>query len=112
MEWDKKSVGLLSAAIRDAYNSRKMQARTDRMNFSAIWNKKLSEIGVTVLRAANPVTPRAGLVAPMFQELVETVNYRNALVCDALMVPNPDRAHQFLLVPREVASKILVLGLP
>lgn len=111
MEWDNKSVRALSEALSSAYLEIRKTTRTDRANLSAIWNRKLTQMGVTILRPSRPTKKNSeGSLAIMFQELMNSINYRNHLVSEALLVSNPDRPHQYLLVPRDTASKILVLG--
>lgn len=87
------------------------ERRTDRRNFSAVWNRYLETYGVSLLRT--PESKKGFRSGPlmMFNLLVDLVNHDNEKVADALMIPNPDRINQYLLVPRESAQKILVLGM-
>ena len=65
----------------------------------------LKELGITGVR---PKGKR-----PLFvNDIVNLINFRNDEVSGSVCVRNPDRTSQFLLVPRDVAEKILVLGMP
>lgn len=110
MEWDKKSVLLLVDKFRERYYEMKKERNTDRLNFSAIWNRYLSSYGITLLQSPTRSKFRSDMPA-LFGRLMEMVNYENELVRDALIIMNPDRNSQYLIVPRETAQKILVLGL-
>ena len=109
MNWDATAVARLSKALMQRYLEMVHDVRTDRRNFSALWNKVMESHGITVVR----VTKESGGDSPIsiLKRMVHLVNYENEKVSDALVVPNPDRESQYLLVPRESASRILVLGM-
>lgn len=110
MEWDKKSMLLLGDKLRERYYEMKKEKSTDRKNFSVIWNRYLSSYGVTLLQSPSKSKFKSDIPA-LLGRIMEIVNYENDLLRDALIIGNPDRAHQYLIVPREVAQKILVLGM-
>lgn len=110
MEWDKKKVDLVYSGFLWRYASMKREARTDRRNFSAIWNKYLDGYGVTLL--VPPGDPKNnGNPHLLLRMLIGVINEQNERVSDAILIGNPDRQNQYLLVPRDVAQKILVLGM-
>lgn len=110
MEWDRKAVLMFYEKIRERHGEMKKERRTDRRNFSTIWNHYLSGYGITLLQAPSKSKFRSDMPS-LFLRMMEVVNYENERVRDALIISNPDRAMQYLLVPREVAEKILILGM-
>lgn len=113
-EWSAKANDDLYRLFRDKYRAMKEERRTDRRNFSAVWNKYLSSYSVTVLRderASFPKNRRLPVYYASFLNLMDIVNYDNGSVAGRVMILNPDRQGQFLLVPREVAERVLFLGM-
>lgn len=110
MEWDQKSIENLSNLFHLKYAEMKRDNKTDRRNFSAVWNRYLSKYGATVVFNFND---RDGKCHPIhtLQRILNLINRNNSAVADALVISNPDRAGQFILVHREMASRIIVLGL-
>lgn len=110
MDWNKKSVERVGILFSERWSAMRGERRTDRRNFSAIWNKYLEGYGVTLLVPPKDSKPY-GHPTLLLRRLMDLINLQNERVSDALIVPNPDRHGQYLLVPREVAQKILVLGM-
>ena len=103
--WDAQSISVLEKTMLDRYIKFKMERLTDPKNLSVLWNFHLKELGITGVR---PKGKR-----PLFvNDIVNLINFRNDEVSGSVCVRNPDRTSQFLLVPRDVAEKILVLGMP
>jgi hypothetical protein len=48
----------------------------------------------------------------IFRELLDLLNFKNESVSGKVMVANPDRLGQWLLIPSDVVERALVLGLP
>jgi hypothetical protein len=105
-----------------------MESRGDRANVSASWNAYIKGLGGFVVRGKG-VTHRTvkrivgGKVEDVsrrkdadtnaiFKELVDLLNFKNESVSDKVMVANPDRLGQWLLIPSDVVERALVLGLP
>lgn len=110
MEWDRNAVATLYDRLRERRLEMKKERPTDRRNFSALWNRYLEGYGIVLLQS--PAKSRFQSTIPaLFGRLMDLINYENGLVRDALVVANPDRPHQYLVVPREAAEKILVLGM-
>lgn len=110
MEWDEKSIEHLSTLFHLKYAEMKGAKKTDRRNFSAVWNQYLSKYGATVVFNFNDRDGKCHAVYTL-QRILNLINRNNAAVADALVISNPDRAGQFILVPREMASRIIVLGM-
>lgn len=111
MDWNKESVDRLSLILRESWENLRREKKTDRGNLSRIWNLKLRGIGAEVVRHRHL---KSGAYNPnmMVAEFVTLVNVRNDLVSDSVCVCNPDRPYQFVLVKRDIAGKILMLGMP
>lgn len=111
MDWNNESLDRLSLVLAESWEKLRRDKRTDRGNLSRIWNLKLKALGAEVVRHRqfnNGVYNPALMVA----ELIEIINARNDLVSDSVCVGNPDRSDQFVLMKRDIASKILMLGMP
>ena len=112
MEWGQKSVENLG----DIFTKKYLQMRgvvgpTDRRNFSAIWNKYLREkYGASVVFNFNEKDGKCHS-AHTLHRILNLINYSNGSVADAVVIPNPDRAGQFIIFSREMASRIIVLGM-
>jgi hypothetical protein len=106
MEWNRENLRLLEKAFLARWFRLKGENRTDRKNLSEIWNRKLRLLGISVLR------PKGKAESVGVNDFVELLNFRNEQTADILCVSNPDRLGQFLIVPRDMASKILMLGMP
>lgn len=112
MDWDEKSVENLGGIFRRKYLEMKNSSPTDRRNFSAVWNKYLRDkYGATVLFNFHESASWKVDIGHAFRNILNTINFDNRAVADALVIPNPDREGQFILVPREMASRIIVLGM-
>lgn len=110
MDWNKDSLDRLSLVLQESWEKLRREKRTDRANLSHHWNLKLRGLDAEVVRHKSSL----GGYNPtlMVLEFIKIVNERNELVSDSVCVVNPDRPDQFLLIKRDVASKILMLGLP
>jgi hypothetical protein len=110
MEWTKEDIVRLEKTIAERWIRFKQENETDRKNLSELWNLHIKNYGITGLRAKRPT--KGGRESVADKDLIDTINFRNSLVADALCVRNPDRPGQYLFIPRETASKILMLGMP
>jgi len=109
MEWNKDDIKVLEEAVFSRHAAFRGENKTDRKNLSELWNRHVRQIGVTGVR---PPKNRKKSVGITVHDLVDIINFRNSEVSDALCVRNPDRPDQYLLIPRDIASKILMLGMP
>jgi hypothetical protein len=112
MEWDKDTIVKLEEAVRDGCISLRRERPTDRKNFSAIWNRKLSDLGITLVIPRKRNKGRETYAHLVLSRVLEIINMENEKVSGSMIVANPDRPGQHLLVPRDIASKILMLGMP
>lgn len=110
MHWDKKSIEALQALFSKKYMEMRRESKTDRRNFSARWNKYLKGYEGEILYNFQS---RGTKVHVMFSlaNLMDLVNYRNEVVSDSLIIKNPDRDGQYIIVPRGMAARIMVLGM-
>lgn len=126
------SLVLFERALKDKYMDIRgrlhSESRGDRANVSASWNSYVKVLGGVVVRGKG-VTHRTvkkivgGKVEnhrsrkdsdtnAIFKELVDLLNFKNESVSGKVMVANPDRLGQWLLIPSDVVERALVLGLP
>jgi len=113
MDWDKKQVAELRVLFLRKHAEMRLRHKTDRRNFSAIWNRYLKNYGVKLLcdgsrGGSSSIATRAGT---LLNNLIELVNYSNEDVSGALLLDNPDRPGQYLIVQRDIAERIMVLGM-
>ena len=111
MDWNKESLERLSLALQESLDRLRSEKRTDRGNLSRIWNLKLQGLDAEIVRHRH-LSGEAYNPNLMVSELIRTINERNDLVSDSVCVENPDRPNQWILMKRDVASKILMLGMP
>lgn len=121
MVWDSTAISKLNELVFARHREFLIEQKTDRKNSSALWNKYLKNYDVQlikgVVKSATPV--KYGIdgarydVSPhqMLREIIDLVNYRNDDVSGGLVVPNPDRSGQYILISREIAERILVFGM-
>lgn len=111
MDWNKDSLERLSVSLQESWDRLRREKRTDRANLSRIWNLKLAAVGAEVVRHRHL---KSGACNPslMISEFIKLINERNELVSDSVCVGNPDRPSQWIVMKRDVAGKILLLGLP
>jgi hypothetical protein len=115
MEWNRETILRLSSLFLEKYNSMRGEVRTDRANMSALWNKYLKGYDIRVIR--NQGHNRKLAQGSQFgahhvvTNLINVINFHNEDVSDALIIDNPDRIGQYMLVPRGKAELILVLGM-
>ena len=109
MEWTRQEITLLEEAVSKRYQEFRKEKKTDRKNLSELWNRHILQIGVTGIRPKKKsvLSERITVV-----DLIDVINFRNAEVTDALCIRNPDREGQCLLLSRDIAGKIIMLGMP
>jgi hypothetical protein len=115
MDWDKESVERLEVLFMEKWTSMKNDLKTDRKNLSCHWNRYLKQYEVRVLRFGErkPNEPRSPYLSASqrFQGIIDLINFKNDEVANGLVIDNPDRVGQHMLIQREVAERILVLGM-
>lgn len=115
MEWNRETIQRLSSLFVEKYNSMKGEICTDRANMSALWNKYLKGYDIRVIRnhGHNRKDRLYNLsnTHHVVSNLINVINFHNECVADALIIDNPDRIGQYILVPRSKAELILVLGM-
>jgi len=109
MEWTRQEITLLEEAVFKRYEEFRKEKRTDRKNLSELWNRHIQQIGVTGVRPKkkSKLSDQITVV-----DIIDVINFRNSEVSDALCIRNPDRVGQHLLLSRDIAGKILMLGMP
>lgn len=112
MEFNKENIRKVHDIFFLKHGEIRRERPTDRANLSALWNKYLKGLGISTLENRKAKRHQALLSTYLLNELVDIVNYRNEVVAGAIIIPNPDRTEQFILVPRELAERALVIGLP
>jgi hypothetical protein len=131
MVWDSTAISKLNELVFVRHREFVLEQKTDRKNASALWNKYLKSYDVqlikgvvkspkrTIQRALRNTSVKYRLdgalydvsLPQMLREIIDLVNYRNDDVAGGLVVPNPDRSGQYILISREIAERILVFGM-
>jgi hypothetical protein len=115
MEWNTSAIEKLSVLFLEKYRSMFSDMAQDRQNRSAIWNKYLKNYSIKVVRNDIPGKAKAKAVLRsndiVLKNLIEIINGNNDCVSSAVIIANPDRYGQFLLVSRDIAERVLVLGM-
>jgi hypothetical protein len=110
MEWNPENFAKLTSLFREKWRSMQMESSTDRANFSAIWNRYLTRYDAVIFRnnggSSNSLNSKQTL-----DGLIELINFKHDEISGRLIVANPDRAGQWILIPRDIAERILVLGM-
>lgn len=107
MHWDEQNISLLGDAVRERHRIFVLERKTDRRNLSELWNNHLRSIGITLMRSK-----KKGIAFVGSRDLIDIINFKNEQVSNSVCIENPDRPGQFIFIPRDIASKILVLGMP
>lgn len=117
MEWNVATLARLRKLFMEKYFSMKSEARTDRANMSAMWNKYLKNYDARVVRSQTQskkpatTTPAGFGSHSILEQFIHLINFKNEVVADAVAIENPDRPYQYILIPRSKAEMILVLGM-
>jgi hypothetical protein len=124
MVWDSTAISKLNELVFARHRKFVLEQKTDRKNASALWNKYLKSYDVqlikgvvkspkrTIQRALRNTSVKYDVSLPqMLREIIDLVNYKNEDVSGGLVIPNPDRSGQYILISREIAERILVFGM-
>lgn len=114
MEWNPATIEKLHLAFNAKYTEMfgQVSYNTDRKNRSALWNKYIKNYECKIIR--NDEGKKAHAVRGqeiVCKNLIEFINFKNEFVNNALVIRNPDRFGQFLLISRDMAERILVFGM-
>lgn len=129
MVWDSTAISKLNEMVFVRHREFVLEQKTDRKNASALWNKYLKSYDVRLITGLPGNAKKShdelrlpgtipgwgsstGVSLPqLLREIIDLVNYRNDDVSGGLVVPNPDRSGQYILISREIAERILVFGM-
>lgn len=114
MEWNQAIVDKLTFAFSEKYKEMFGDNLTDRKNRSALWNKYLKNYNCKLIRNDVPGKKGSGTLRSqeiVCKNLIALINFKNEEVANALVIHNPDRFGQFLLIPKDIAERILVFGM-
>ena len=125
MDWTSESIRNLQTLFNKKFLEMQLARKTDRRNMSAIWNRYIANYGVRIVFdfKENTRKPNRSTSSAMFMQqhcrklddtlsnFISVINHNNIDVTDSLVLKNPDRATQYLLIKRDMAERILVLGI-
>lgn len=116
MNWDDSAIEKLSAVFQEKYAQMFAPPNnTDRKNRSAVWNKYVKNYDIKIVRNDVPGKSKASQVPRpsdiIIRNLIDFVNFKNESVANSLIIRNPDRYGQYILIPRDMAERILVIGM-
>jgi len=115
MDWNRATIDKLGGLFQERWGSMKNEKNTDRKNFSCHWNRYLKQYEARVIRfgdrkSAEDHSQYAAMKRQM-EGIIDLVNYKNDEVANGLIIPNPDRFGQYILIQRDMAERILVFGM-
>ena len=117
MEWNNDIVVKLNGIFYEKYASMfgsDSSPNTDRKNRSAIWNKYLKNYDIKVIRNDVPGQQKHLLKLKnevVLNNLIDLINFQNEKVVNSLIIRNPDRYGQWILISRDMAERILAIGM-
>lgn len=114
MNWDQNAVDKLTEAFQDKYKQMfPVDKFVDRKNRSAIWNKYLKNYDCKVVRndipGKNSHSARTSEV--LIQNFIKIINFQNESVANSIVIRNPDRFGQYIIVSQDMGERILVIGM-
>lgn len=127
MEWNREAILRLQSLFNEKHMRMRMERKTDRRNLSAMWNRYISMFDTRIVFDFKENTrkqrPKNASYATLRQQeyakvddtlsnFIKIINYHNIDVADSLVLRNPDRPGQYLLIKRDMAERVLVLGMP
>lgn len=119
MEWNRTSLDRLYLIFAEKHYKMGVDLLTDRRNLSEHWNRHLEKnFGIQIIRGldlkAKDKFKDGQLILQyrhLLNSLLDLINYENNLVQNRVVIKNPDRHGQFLIVPNDIAERILVFGM-
>lgn len=117
MEWNQTSLDRLYLAFADKHYKMRMELNTDNRNLSEHWNRHIQKnFGVKIVRDLPVQTKNTDVrliiqYRHMLNSLLNLINYENESIQNRVVIKNPDRHGQYLIVPADVAERILVFGM-
>lgn len=115
MDWNEATIQKLGVLFADRWQSMRDEKATDRKNLSCHWNKYLKNYEVRVLRFGErkPNEPGSPYLTASQRLIgfINLINFKNDEVANGLVIENPDRPGQYILIQRDVAERILVFGM-
>jgi hypothetical protein len=112
MIWDESTIEKLSAAFQEKHKQMFDRTSIDRKNRSALWNKYIKNYECKIIR--NDVPGKSQVLRNsdiVIKNMVNLVNFRNDWLANSLVIPNPDRYGQWIIVSRDMAERILAIGM-
>ena len=115
MDWNHDTIKRLCGLFEERWGSMKKEKSTDRKNLSCHWNRYLKQYEVRVIRfndrkSAEDQSPYAAMKRQM-EGIIDLINHKNEEVSNGIIIPNPDRFGQYILIQRDMAERILVFGM-
>jgi hypothetical protein len=117
MTWDQPTIHKLTSLFSEKHEQMfgSLKIGGDRKNRSAIWNKYIKHYDIKIVRNDVPGKSQVSNISRaseiVLSNLIEFVNLKNDSVANSLIIRNPDRYGQWLLIPRDMAERILVIGM-
>lgn len=113
MEWTQDIIDKLQTMFTVKHHELSASLRTDRKNLSAHWNLYLQNLKVVQINDVQKGKKPSYLKTRdiITRRLIECINFQNEAVSNGLVLTNPDRQGQLLIVSRDVAERILVFGM-
>lgn len=113
MQWNEATIEKLNILFTERWQSMRDEKKTDRKNLSCHWNRYLKQYEVRVLRFGErkPNEFPHLSASERVMGFINLINFKNDEVANGLVIKNPDRLDQHILIQRDVAERILVFGM-
>lgn len=114
MEWNSDIIEKLNMVFQEKYNSMfNNREMFDRKNRSALWNKYIKNYECRLVRNDEPGKKNHAVRSQeiLSKNLIDLINFKNEEVTKGLIIRNPDRIGQYLLISRDMAERILAIGM-
>ncbi len=108
MAFDEKYKAMFGAAV-SVYTGRAIP--TDRQNRTALWNKYIKNYDCKLIRNDVPGKKPIRSQEILSKNLIDLINFKNESVTNSVVIRNPDRIGQYILISRDMAERILAIGM-
>lgn len=113
MDWNRATIEKLGGLFQERWGSMKNEKNTDRKNLSCHWNRYLKQYEARVIRFGDRKKDEdySNHRHKQLEGIIDLINYKNDEVSNGIIIPNPDRFSQYILIQRDMAERILVFGM-
>lgn len=112
MDWNRAAIEKLGGLFQERWESMRDEKNTDRKNLSCHWNRHLKQYEARVIRFGDAKSDECkSPYKRQVEGIINLINFKNNEVANGLVIENPDRFGQYILIQRDMAERILVFGM-